>query len=460
MIKRKYLAACLVAALFVAGCGSNSAEKKETTETTEETKTAEATDAPDQESASEEDAQDETAADDSGEADDSTDEDEQDLTDTEEDEDTGLEEEDLSKVVPADYLVQDADKYVTLGETKDLEAVQYTYEITDDMVQDEIDSELSEASEEISTDKPSVEGDTVYFTMTYKVEGDDSQDGEEEDSSVILGQEDYGAEFDEKLTGVSAGDKLDFSVSYDEDMWMEEWAGKTVDFSVEVSDVVQVEVPEYNLDYVKENTEYTTLEEYEQSIREYLEEEYTNRSYYDVTESLLEAAMANATFDGYPQELYDQCKEEILSSYSMFVGEDNTIDDVLEMFGITDEDVQSETEKLVNRYLFISAYCKANDITADGEEYKDYVTKNADYYGEDAASFEVGYTREYLVENLYDEKVKELLYDSAKITEKPSTEAPAEEAEATDEEIGEGDDLMLDEIQDEEELAQDESVSE
>ncbi len=63
------------------------------------------------------------------------------------------------------------------------------------MVQDEIDSELSEASEEISTDKPSVEGDTVYFTMTYKVEGDDSQDGEEEDSSVILGQEDYGAEF-------------------------------------------------------------------------------------------------------------------------------------------------------------------------------------------------------------------------------------------------------------------------
>ena len=170
--------------------------------------------------------------------------------------------------------------------------------------------------------------------------------------------------------------------------------------------------------------------------------------------------MANATFDGYPQELYDQCKEEILSSYSMFVGEDNTIDDVLEMFGITDEDVQSETEKLVNRYLFISVYCKANDITADGEEYKDYVTKNADYYGEDAASFEAGYTREYLVENLYDEKVKELLYDSAKITEKPSTEAPDEEAEATDEEIGEGDDLMLDEIQDEEELAQDESVSE
>ncbi len=38
MIKRKYLAACLVAALFVAGCGSNSAEKKETTETKEETK--------------------------------------------------------------------------------------------------------------------------------------------------------------------------------------------------------------------------------------------------------------------------------------------------------------------------------------------------------------------------------------------------------------------------------------
>ena len=45
MIKRKYLAACLVAALFVAGCGSNSAEKKETTETTETPDTTATTDA-------------------------------------------------------------------------------------------------------------------------------------------------------------------------------------------------------------------------------------------------------------------------------------------------------------------------------------------------------------------------------------------------------------------------------
>lgn len=447
MIKRKYLAACLVAALFVAGCGSNNAEKKERTETSEES-SDQASDSKDEETDDNADAEGTTDA----EADNSTEDDSEDTT--------GLEDEDLSKVVPADYLVQDADKYVTLGDTKDLEAVQYTYEITDDMVQDEIDSELSEASEEISTDKPSEAGDTVYFTMTYKVEGDDSQDGEEEDSSIVIGQEDYGAEFDEKLTGVSAGDKLDFSIPYDEDMWMEDWAGKTVDFSVEISDVVQVEVPEYDLDYVKENTEYTSLEDYEQSIRDYLEDEYTSRSYYDVTESLLETAMANATFDGYPQELYDQCKEEVLSSYSMFVGDDNTIDDVLEMFGITDEDVKSESEKLVNRYLFISAYCKANNITADGEEYKDYVTQNADYYGEDAASFEASYTREYLVENMYEEKIKDLLYDSAKITEKPSTEAPSEEPEATDEEIGEEDDLMLDEIQNEEQLAQDGDSSE
>ena len=146
MIKRKYLAACLVAALFVAGCGSNSAEKKETTETTEETKTSRSNRCTRSGgSASEEDAQDETAADDSGEADDSTDEDEQDLTDAEEDEDTGLEEEDLSKVVPADSLVQDADKYVTLGETRRIWRLFSTH-MRSPMIsyQDQIDSELSE----------------------------------------------------------------------------------------------------------------------------------------------------------------------------------------------------------------------------------------------------------------------------------------------------------------------------
>ena len=44
---------------------------------------------------------------------------------------------------------------MTLGDYDGVEVTRYTYEITDDMVQDEIQEELADASDEQSTNAPS-----------------------------------------------------------------------------------------------------------------------------------------------------------------------------------------------------------------------------------------------------------------------------------------------------------------
>ncbi len=75
------------------------------------------------------------------------------------------------------------------------------------MVQEEIQEELESYSEEESTNAPSEDGNIVYMNLTATVDG---EAGDEEEPLSLLGQEEYGAEFDEKLTGVSAGDQLDF----------------------------------------------------------------------------------------------------------------------------------------------------------------------------------------------------------------------------------------------------------
>lgn len=446
-MKRKYFVACVAAAaVLAAGCGDS---KKEADST--DTTAAESTDESTQEESTddlEEDVEGDTEGEDATDDDGSTDEEITDDEDAEDDAD--VDSSDLAETVPADYLVEDADQYVTLGDCEGLEATEYNYEITDDMVQEEIDTELEEAATEESTDAASVEGNTVYFTMTYKVSGSDDEE-ESEDTYVTIGQEDYGAEFDEKLTGVSTGDELEFSITFDDEIWIEDWVDQTVDFTVSVSDVVESIVPEYNLDYVTENTDYTTIEEYEQSVRDSLEENYESQSYYDVTEALIDAGMEASTFDGYPQELYDECEEEFLSMYSMFVGDDATIDDVLEMFGFTEDDVKEETEKLVNRRLFVSAYCKANDLTADGETYKNYVTEYAESYGEDAETFEEYYTRAYLVRDMFESMVKDSLYQSANLT-KTTVSGDAGDDTETDEVLEEDADTDADAVLDEEDM--------
>lgn len=324
----------------------------------------------------------------------------------------------LAPITPSDYLVSDPADYVTLGDYDGLEVEQYTYEITDEMVQDEIQQYLEMSGEEVETDEASASGNIVYFTMTASAPDSEPY---EESTYVTLGLEEYGPEFDEKLTGVSAGDSLEFSISFDDSIWIEEWMDATVDFEVSVESVCLLDIPEYN-DAYAESLGYASTEDYESAVRESLAASYEDLSYSDAVESLILAALDRTEFSGYPEDLYEACKEETQASYLMFTEGDN-IEDVYEIFGITEEDLEEEILSMVHRRLFVSAYCAENDLSVSEEEYVDYVTALADAYGyENAVAAEEDYTRDSLVWAAYESKITDLLFESASVTEVPYSE--------------------------------------
>lgn len=329
----------------------------------------------------------------------------------------------LQPITPSDYLVKNASDYVTLGSYDGIEVVQYTYDITDEMVQEQIDAARQDAATEEETTDPSTTGDIVYVTLKSSVQGVENSE-ESEDTYFTIGEADYGEDFDAELTGVSAGDEKKFSITFADDFWIDTWAGHTVDFDATITQVTQLLVPDYDDDFLATYTDYTTKDDYEASIRSALEDEYTQTSYSDAIDELFQAAEDATTFNGYPQDLYDSCKEDVLSAYTVFAGDDDTsVDDVLEAFGITDADIDSETLDEVNHRLLISAYCEQNKIEVTEDEYVSFVTDNAAYYGAaDAVELEDMYTREALVWNLYESKMAEQLYKNAKVTETPYTE--------------------------------------
>ena len=58
------------------------------------------------------------------------------------------------------------------------------------MVQDEIQEELADASDEQSTNAPSEDGNIVYMNLTATVEGEEAADPDE--TFITLGQEEFG----------------------------------------------------------------------------------------------------------------------------------------------------------------------------------------------------------------------------------------------------------------------------
>ena len=156
-MKKKYLISALglAAALMLSGCGG---DKKETETSAQEKQTAAGTEASSDISGS------------TGETADDTDT--ADIVSEETETET---EATIAPITPSDYLVKDASKYVTLGNYDGLEIVQYTYDVTDDMVQQQIDMDLQSAGTEEDIDTPSASGDIIYVSLKAVAEDADSE---------------------------------------------------------------------------------------------------------------------------------------------------------------------------------------------------------------------------------------------------------------------------------------------
>ncbi len=336
----------------------------------------------------------------------------------------------LEPINPSEYLIKDAADYVTLGDYAGIPVEKTVYEISDEMVQQRIEEELETYAQEKEEERPAQEGDTVYGNVSYVIRDSEEEPYQEKDFFLTIGYEEYGAEFDEKVTGASKGDKLEFSISYSEDDEMIEWAGKTVDFVFEVTGVYSLNVPEYTEDFVVNTLGFETKAAFESYIREMITQEYEDMSYTNAVDVLFDEAIARTEFKEYPQELYDACREETVGFYASFSGAEKE-EDIYEMFGITEEDINEEVLSLVNRRLLVSAYCLANGIEVTEDEYVSYLQDNAFLYGEpDAASFESIYGRESLVWTMYESRFSEALYEQADVTEvsyDPSAEEEAAE---------------------------------
>ncbi|MCD7882676.1 MAG: hypothetical protein LUI87_03055 [Lachnospiraceae bacterium] len=346
-------------------------------------------------------------------------------------------EEALEAITPSDYLVEDAEDYITADSLEGLEATQYTYTITDDMVQELIEEELDLYREETEVDRAAESGDIIYLVLTATIDGSD--DSSEEQTFFSLGDAEYGEDFDEALIGASAEDELAFDITFAEDasdttFIDEEWNGQTVHFEAVIESVCEVADPEYTDEYISENTEYSTLEEYEEALREALEAEYEEISYSDVLDTLFDAALEVCDISEIPDDLYDSCYEETIAGYTVFL--DTTDEEViLEEFDLTEEDLKNEVQELAQRRLLISYICETNSIEITEDNYVSYVEEYADYYGYDSAvDFEADMERSYLVWSMYEAKAGEILYNAADITTEAYDEEEYAEEDLVEEE--------------------------
>ena len=344
----------------------------------------------------------------------------------------------------SEYLLDEKySDYVKLCDYKGVEATKVNFTITDEQVKEQIDMDLYDnATYDPITDRGVQKGDYVNVDYTASLDGKESDDYSGEDEDAMIGEGFLFPEMEEALVGMKPGEEKELEAALTEDFAVsDEDVGKKVKVKVTLNEISEENVPEYNEDFVKECTEYDTMEKYEESIKKELtdsaEEEYKAVSVDEIMAFLVD----NSKFNGYPQELYDSCKENYDSSneyYASMYGME--LDEYLDMFGLDEETQKQEILDSVNYELVVGAIAQAEGIDCTEEEVKKFIKESYAEYGyASEEEFSEDYTDEEIGYEMLYEKVMDFLYDNASFKEISEEEylKQQEEEEAAQEDMEE-----------------------
>jgi trigger factor len=189
-----------------------------------------------------------------------------------------------------------------LGEYQGLEVGKVEPEVPDDAVQSELDRLRQGFAALNPVDRPAAPGDVLVIDYAGTVDGEPFEGSEATDLTIELGAEALLPEFDEALTGASAGDEVTVDITFPDDYRPEHLAGKTANFKVTVKEVREKELPDLDDDFATEASEFDTLEELRSEIRDRIGAALQQRAADDFRAAAVDAAAANATID-LPKEL-------------------------------------------------------------------------------------------------------------------------------------------------------------
>ena len=189
-----------------------------------------------------------------------------------------------------------------LGDYKGLEVGKAEPEVPDDAVQTELDRLRQGFAALNPVERPAAPGDVLVIDYSGTVDGEPFEGSEATDLTVELGAEALLAEFDEALTGASAGDEVDVEVTLPHESRPEELAGKLAKFKVTVNEVREKDLPDLDDDFAAEASEFDTLEELRSEIRGRIGAALERRADDEFRTAAVDAAAANATID-LPKEL-------------------------------------------------------------------------------------------------------------------------------------------------------------
>jgi trigger factor len=261
-----------------------------------------------------------------------------------------------------------------LGDYKGVEVPRREVEVSED----EVGSSMEELRGQFATlaaveERPAEQGDFVILDFSgERLTGGPLEGAEAEDYMLEIGRGELLPDFEENIVGMSAGERKQFGVTFPMDYNEESLRGESVLFSVHVKEIKERDLPPLDDDFVKEASEFETLDELRAAMREQLEAAAEQRVDGEFRGRVLDVVAEGAEVE-VPDVMVHEKAHEMVDSFERSIRQQGMEPEQYYQIAGTDhhefeERVAPDAEDTVKKELVLDAVATAEGIVAEEDE--------------------------------------------------------------------------------------------
>lgn len=258
-----------------------------------------------------------------------------------------------------------------LGEYKGLHVEKKEVEVTDEQVEAQIKDMMGRDAKMVVAEEGAVieKGDFAIIDFAGTVDGEPFSGGEGKGYPLEVGSNSFIPGFEDQLVGLSKGDSTDVEVTFPEDYFVKDLAGKEAIFKVNIQDVKRKELPELNDEYVASKTDFKTVEELRANYKERMQKAAEANAKAEYEHELIDMAVANAKFSVPEIMIEDKISQMVEEMKMSLESRKMSLDMYMQYTGLDmakiRENQRPVAEENVKTDLVLDAIAKAEDIQVD-----------------------------------------------------------------------------------------------
>ena len=308
---------------------------------------------------------------------------------------------------------------VELGKYKGIEIEKIEYNVEDSDVESNLKQMQEKNARVTSVETPVENGNIAVIDFEGFVDGKAFEGGKGENYSLEIGSGSFIPGFEDQVIGMKIDDEKDVNVKFPEDYFSKDLAGKDATFKVKVHEIKKKDLPELDDEFAKDVSEFDTLEELKNSIKQRLINENAQKAKYEKEDAVMKVVTSEMKAD-IPEGMVEVEIDNMVKDMEQRMSYQGLkLEQYLKMLNKTEADFRKEFEpqaiEAIKSRLALEAIIKNEKIEASEREVKDKLEEMAKNYGKTAEELEKNDNiKEYIKQGIENEKAIEFLVQNAK----------------------------------------------